>query len=71
MPHIQITLIKGRTTEQKRRIAERMTDVLVQEAGVKRERVSLSLVEVEDDSVAEGGVLARDLRTPTAAKETK
>lgn len=71
MPHIQITLVKGRTTEQKQRIAERMTDVLVEEAGVKREWISLSIIEVEEDSFAEGGVLARDLRKRSAAKETK
>ena len=28
MPHVQVTLLKGRTTEQKRKIAERITDVI-------------------------------------------
>ena len=31
MPLVQITLLKGRTTEQKRKIAERITDVMVEE----------------------------------------
>ena len=31
MPHIQITLTKGRTTEQKRQLAKRMADVLSEE----------------------------------------
>ena len=62
MPHAQITLVKGKTTEQKQRIAERVTDVLVEETGAKRERVSLSIIEVEDDGFAERGVLIRELR---------
>jgi len=37
MPHIQVTLLKGRSTEQKRRIAERMTQVLAEEAKTDRD----------------------------------
>ncbi len=34
MPHVQITLLEGRTPEQKRKVAEGITRVLVEEAGV-------------------------------------
>lgn len=65
MPLIQITLLKGRTTEQKRRIAERVTDVLVEEAKTNRDGVVVTFVDVETDSYARGGVLMRDRqRTP-------
>ncbi len=60
MPLIQITLLKGRTTEQKRRIAERVTDVLVEEAKTNREGVVVTFVDVDTDSYARGGVLMLD-----------
>ena len=60
MPLIQITLLKGRTTEQKRKIAARVTDVLVEEAGTNREGIVVTFVDVEKDSYARGGVLMAD-----------
>jgi 4-oxalocrotonate tautomerase family enzyme len=62
MPHIQITLTKGRTTEQKRRLAERLTDILAEEMQADPLHVSLSLVEVEPDSFFSTGELAVDRR---------
>jgi 4-oxalocrotonate tautomerase len=65
MPLIQITLLKGRTTEQKRRIAERVTDVLVEEAKTNREGIVVTFVDVDTDSYARGGVLMLDkLKSP-------
>ncbi len=60
MPLVQITLLKGRTTEQKRRIAERVTDVLVEEAKTNREGIVVTFLDVDTDSYARGGVLMRD-----------
>ena len=60
MPHIQVTLLKGRTTEQKRRIAERMTQVLAEEANTDPQGVVITFVDVEKDSYARGGVLMID-----------
>ena len=60
MPLIQITLLKGRTTEQKRRIAQRMTDVLVEEAKTAKEGVVVTFVDVEKDSYSRGGELMVD-----------
>jgi len=60
MPLIQITLLKGRTTEQKRRIAQRMTDVLVEEAKTAKEGIVVTFVDVEKDSYARGGELMLD-----------
>lgn len=60
MPHIQITLLKGRTLEQKRKVAARVTDVLAEEAGAKREDTTIAFVEVDRESFAHGGVLVAD-----------
>ncbi len=60
MPCVQITLLKGRTAEQKRRIAQRVTDVLVEEAKTNREGVVVTFIDVETDSYARGGVLMAD-----------
>ena len=60
MPLVQITLLKGRTTEQKRKIAERITDVMVEEAQTPRDAIVVTFVDVERDSYARGGVLMVD-----------
>ena len=60
MPHIQVTMLEGRSVEQKRRIAERLTEVMVSEAGTRREAVSIAFVEVPKTSYSRGGVLIAD-----------
>ena len=60
MPVIQITLLDGRTTEQKRRIAQRITDVIVEETDAARDGVVITFVDVPRDSYARGGELMRD-----------
>ncbi len=60
MPHLQITLLEGRTPEQKRKIVERLTATMVEEAGTSREAVSVAFMEVSTASFARGGVLALD-----------
>lgn len=60
MPHVQITLLKGRTLEQKRKLATRVTDALVEECGARREAVSIAIVEVTKEDFASGGTLVAD-----------
>jgi 4-oxalocrotonate tautomerase family enzyme len=36
MPLVQITMLEGRTVDQKRKLAKRITDALVEEAGARR-----------------------------------
>ena len=60
MPHIQITLLQGRTPEQKRKIVERITQTMVEEAGTAREGVSVAFVEVSQADYASAGVLVLD-----------
>ena len=60
MPLIQVTMLIGRTTEQKRKLAQRITDAMVEEAGARREAVVVAFHEVSKESYASGGVLMSD-----------
>jgi 4-oxalocrotonate tautomerase len=60
MPLVQITMLQGRTVDQKRKIARRMTDVMVEEAGAKREAIVVTFVELSKESYASGGELMAD-----------
>jgi 4-oxalocrotonate tautomerase len=60
MPLVQITMLQGRTVDQKRKIAQRITDAMVEEAGAKREAIVVTFVEVSKESYASGGVLMAD-----------
>ena len=63
MPLVQITMLAGRTADQKRKIAQRITDALVEEAGAKREAIIVAFHEVSRESYASGGELMMD-KTP-------
>ena len=60
MPMVQITMLQGRTAEQKRKIAKRVTDALVEEAGARREGIIIAFHEVSKESYASGGALMID-----------
>lgn len=60
MPMVQITMLAGRTADQKRKIAKRITEVLIQEAGARREGVVIAFHEVAKESYASGGELMSD-----------
>jgi len=65
MPHVQITWVEGRSAEQKRRIAERVTAVLIEDGKAKRENIHVSFHDVPATGYAEAGVLVLDQkRTP-------
>ena len=65
MPHVQITWVEGRSAEQKRRIAERVTAVLIEDGKAKRENIHVSFHDVPATDYAEAGVLVLDQkRTP-------
>ena len=65
MPHVHITWLEGRTPEQKRKVAERITQVLQEEANAKPEAVHIAFVEIPATNFADAGVLAADRkRTP-------
>jgi 4-oxalocrotonate tautomerase len=60
MPLVQITMLTGRTADQKRKLATLITDAMVEEAGARREAVVVTFLEVERESYASGGVLMAD-----------
>jgi 4-oxalocrotonate tautomerase len=60
MPLVQITMLTGRTADQKRKLAARITDAMVEDAGARREAVVVTFLEVERESYASGGVLMAD-----------
>ncbi len=60
MPQVQIVMIEGRTTEQKRKVAERITQVLNEEIGTAPDGISISFIEVPRESYARGGLLISD-----------
>jgi 4-oxalocrotonate tautomerase len=65
MPHVQITWVEGRTPDQKRKIAERVTQVLIEDGRAKRENIHVAFHEVPATNYAEAGVLVVDQkRTP-------
>jgi len=64
MPLVQITMLAGRTAEQKRKITRRITDALVEEAGARREAVIVAFHEVSKESYASGGELMVDKTPP-------
>jgi 4-oxalocrotonate tautomerase len=65
MPHVQITMLQGRSTEQKRRAAKRITEVLQEELKVSPEKLTITFVEVPRDSYARSGILISDREPPT------
>lgn len=60
MPLIQITMLEGRTVEQKRKIVEQITKTMVEVAVTKREAVTITIVDVPPTNFASGGILKID-----------
>jgi 4-oxalocrotonate tautomerase len=46
MPMVQITMLAGRTLDQKRKIAKRVTDALVEDGGARRAAIVVAFHEV-------------------------
>lgn len=60
MPIVQVTLLEGRTKEQKRKTAERITQAMHEECGANVDGVVVTFVEIPRDNYARGGVLMSD-----------
>ncbi|MBA1333618.1 MAG: hypothetical protein HPY66_0011 [Firmicutes bacterium] len=61
MPIIHINMTEGRTEEQKQKIAEGITDVMVKEAKVKEEAVRIIFNDLKGENLAIGKKLFKDL----------
>ena len=61
MPLVQITMLEGRTAEQKRKLASQtITEAIVEEADARREAIVVAFHEVSKESYATGGELMID-----------
>jgi 4-oxalocrotonate tautomerase family enzyme len=60
MPHVQVTWVAGRDAEQKRKLAERITQALIEDGRAKRENIHVTFVDLPATDYAEAGVLVVD-----------
>jgi 4-oxalocrotonate tautomerase len=61
MPIVTIELIEGRTVEQKRKMAKKITDVIKEDAKVKEESVVIIFHDMKKENFAQAGKLALDI----------
>lgn len=62
MPMIQVTLLQGRTVEQKHELIRRLTDATEEVLGGDRGRIRVALYEVNSDEWGIGGEPVSKLR---------
>jgi len=60
MPHVHITMLEGRGIEKKRKIVERITQVMTEETGAPPAAVTITFVELPKECLASAGVLMCD-----------
>lgn len=60
MPIIKVEMLKGRTLEQKRALAEKVTQAVVETANCPKEAVRIIIREMDSENFSEGGVLKCD-----------
>ena len=60
MPLVNIKLLEGRTLEQKKELVEKVTQAVVEAAGVSPERVSIVIEDMPKYNFAKAGVLASE-----------
>jgi 4-oxalocrotonate tautomerase len=65
MPDVHISWLEGRTVEQKRKVVERITQVLAEEAGAKPESTHIVFVDIPHTNFASGGTLISDRKKKT------
>ena len=60
MPILQVELLKGRTVEQKREMARKVTDAVTETLNCPKEAVRIIIREMELENFAHAGVLRSD-----------
>ena len=65
MPLIQVTMVQGRTAEQKHALIASLTDSVCDTLGTPRDRVRVAIYEVGADDWGVGGVPYSQARPPT------
>lgn len=62
MPFIQVTILEGRTVEQKHDLMKRLSDATAEALGGDPQRIRVAIYEVSKDDWAIGGVPMSVLR---------
>ena len=62
MPFIQVTLLEGRSVEQKHDLIRRLTEATAEAVGGDPQRIRVALYEVSADDWGIGGVPVSELR---------
>jgi len=62
MPFVQVTILEGRTPEQKHDLMRRLTDATAEALGGDPQRIRVAIYEVSGDEWAIGGVPVSVLR---------
>ena len=71
MPLIQVTMVEGRTLDQKRALMAELTQAAVRALDVPTDRVRIAIYEVSGDNWGIGGLPYSDVRgTPSTASPT-
>jgi 4-oxalocrotonate tautomerase len=65
MPDVHILWLSGRTVDQKRKVVEGFTKVLMEEAGAKPESTHIVFVDIPHTDFASGGMLVADKNKKT------
>jgi 4-oxalocrotonate tautomerase len=60
MPYVNIYLLDGRTVEQKREMAYKITEVISEVGKVPKELVHILFMDLPKTNIAKGGVLQSD-----------
>ena len=60
MPNVVIFFREGKTLEQKRTLAKKLTSAVVESLGVDAKAVSIQMVEQKSEHVSVGGTLLSD-----------
>lgn len=61
MPFVQVTMLEGRTVEQKHELMRRLNEAVADVLGGDPGRIRVALVEVSTDNWANGGVAISEL----------
>jgi 4-oxalocrotonate tautomerase len=62
MPYVQVTWVAGRSPEQKRTLAEKITNALIEDGKAKRENIQVTFVDLPPTDYSEAGVTVEDQR---------
>lgn len=60
MPTVQIEMLQGRTLDQKRKLAEKVTQAVSESINCPREAVTIIIREMSPEHYAQGGILRAD-----------